>query len=317
MPAFVSSSPPVLVLGATGTVGRPVVTALLARGASVTALVRSAASARTLPAGVHAVEGDLGDAAIVQREVDRAGVVFLVNPHDPDEERYVENVVRACERAQVRLVYLGVHVHARWRWLRALLRATLGLLLFPHYARRFRAGERVLRARTKTQLVIASAFFQNDALFHQDILEGRYTQPLGARGVTQVDVRDIADAAATILLDPDLPRGCFCVTGPEAMSGPRAAAIWASALDRPVVYAGDDRSAWMRAIERHLDGHKREDFLKTYRSLALVSSKPSPAALAQTTALLGRPPRSYGEYVEDVVATMARERSVASARAAA
>ena len=64
--------------------------------------------------------------------------VFVL--HHPDEERYVENVVRACERAQVRLVYLGVHVHARWRWVRALLRATLGLLLFPHYARRLRAG---------------------------------------------------------------------------------------------------------------------------------------------------------------------------------
>lgn len=101
------------------------------------------------------------------------------------------------------------------------------------------------------------------------------------------------------------------------MSGPRAAAIWASALDRPVEYAGDDRGAWVHAIEGHLDGHKREDFLKTYRSLALVSSKPSPAALAQTTMLLGRPPRSYGEYVEDVVATMAREREVASARTAA
>ncbi len=77
-------------------------------------------------------------------------------------------------------------------------------------------------AATKTQLLLASAFFQNDEVFRADILDGRYTQPLGVKGVTQVDVRDIAEIAATLLLDPSHPAGCFPITGPEAVSGPDA-----------------------------------------------------------------------------------------------
>jgi len=232
-----SSSRPILVIGATGTVGKEVVQALLARGAAVAALVRTQGRAAALPAAVDRITGDLQDAAAVQRAVARAHAVFFVNPHEADEEQYAEHVLAACERAEVRLVFLGVHV-----------------------------------------------------------------------GVTGVDVRDIAEVAATLLLDPAYPAGCFPITGPEAVSGPEAAAIWAEALGRPVAYAGDDRAAWTRAITTHLTGHKREDWLKTYKALAKLSGGPNPVELARTTALLGRAPRTYRAYVHDVVAALATPR---------
>lgn len=292
---------PILVIGATGTVGREVVHALLHRGAPVAALVRSPARAVALPTGVELVAGDLGDAAAVRRAVERARAVFFVNPHEPDEELYAEHVLAACEHTQQHLVFLGVHIDAKWSWVRALLRTTFGTL-FPHYKRRFRIGERVFGAATKTQLLCASAFYQNDDVFRADILAGRYTQPIGTRGVTQVDVRDIAEVAATLLLDPSHPAGCYPLTGPAAVSGPEAAAIWAEALGRPVEYAGHDRDAWRSAITTHLSGHKREDYLKTFEALAKMSGEPKPAELARTTELLGRPPRTYREYVHDVIA---------------
>ncbi len=298
-----ASSRPILVLGATGTVGTEVVRALLARGAPVSALVRSRTRAAALPAGVEVIPGDLGDAAVVRRAVEGASAVFFVNPHEADEETYGEHVVAACEHTQTRLVYLGTHVDARWAWLRWVLRTTYGAL-FPHYKRRFRIGNRVFTAATKTQLLLASPFFQNEHVFHADILAGRYTQPIGTRGLTQVDVRDIADIAATLLVDPSHPAGCFPITGPAAVSGPEAAAIWAEALGRPVVYAGDDADAWRAAITTHLSGQKREDWLKTYTALAKMSGNPNPVELARTTELLGRAPRDYRAYVRDAVAAL-------------
>lgn len=298
-----ASSRPVLVLGATGTVGKEVVRALLARSARVAALVRSQPRAAGALTGVEVALGDLGDAGAVQRAVERASAVFFVNPHEPEEETYAEHVVAACEHAQVPLVYLGTHVDGRWAWLRALLRTTYGTL-FPHYKRRFRIGERVRAAKTKTQLLLASPFFQNEEVFQPEILDGRYTQPIGTRGLTQVDVRDIAEVAATLLLDPTHPAGCFPITGPDAVSGPEAAAIWAEALGRPVEYAGNDEEAWRRAISTRLSGQKREDWLKTYASLAKMAGPPSPAELARTTALLGRAPRGYRAYVRDAVAAL-------------
>jgi uncharacterized protein YbjT (DUF2867 family) len=294
---------PILVIGATGTVGREVVRALTARGADVAVLLRPRPRDQALSPGVRVFVGDLGDGPAVERAVAASRAVFFVNPHEPEEETYAEHVLAACERSQTPLVFLGVHVDARWGWLRALLRGAYGTL-FPHYARRFRIGERVFRARTKTQLLLASAFFQNDEVFRADVLQGRYTQPLGEKGVTQVDVRDIAEVAATLLLDPSHPAGCFPITGPEAVSGPQAAATWAEALGRSVEYAGHDRDAWRSAIQTHLRGHKREDWLKTYEALAKMSGAPKPAELARTTELLGRPPRSYRDYVSDAVGAL-------------
>jgi uncharacterized protein YbjT (DUF2867 family) len=291
------------VIGATGTVGREVVRVLKARGADVAALLRPRLREQAVPSGVHVFVGDLADARAVECAVAASRAVFFVNPHEPEEETYAEHVLAACERTQRPLVFLGVHVDARWGWMRALLRAAYGTL-FPHYARRFRIGERVFSAATKTQLLLASAFFQNDEVFRADILGGRYTQPLGVKGVTQVDVRDIAEIAATLLLDPSHPAGCFPITGPEAVSGPGAAAIWAETLGRGVEYAGHDRDAWRHAITTHLGGHKREDWLKTYEALAKMSGGPKPAELARTTELLGRSPRTYRDYVSDVVVSL-------------
>ncbi|HVJ16782.1 MAG TPA: NAD(P)H-binding protein [Polyangiaceae bacterium] len=294
------SSRPILVLGATGTVGREVVRALRARDATVLALVRSQASAAALPPGVGATLGDLGDVAAVQGAVGRAGAVFFVNPHEADEELYAENVLSACERAGVRLVFVGVHVDARWKWLRALLRALYGSL-FPHYKPRFRIGERVFSAGTKTQLLLASPFYQNDEVFHPDVLEGRYTQPLGTKGITGVDVRDIGEIAAKLLVEEGHPAGCYPVTGPSPVSGPEAAAIWTEALGRPVTYAGHEPAMWTRAISTRLTGRKREDWLKTYRALAKMSGGPNPVELARTAEMLGRAPYSYRDYVNRVV----------------
>jgi uncharacterized protein YbjT (DUF2867 family) len=56
-----------LVVGATGTVGSEVVRALVERGARVRALVRRPTS---LPAGVEASLGELGDRAALERALD-------------------------------------------------------------------------------------------------------------------------------------------------------------------------------------------------------------------------------------------------------
>ncbi|HSC88961.1 MAG TPA: NAD(P)H-binding protein [Polyangiaceae bacterium] len=303
---------PILVIGSTGTVGREVVRALLAKNAEITVLLRPRTRETTPPNGVRVVVGDLDDARTVEHAVAGARAVFFVNPHEPNEERYAENVLSACERTRTPLVFLGVHADARWGWLRALLRAVYGTL-FPRYRRRLRIGERVFSAATKTQLLLASPFFQNEEVFRADILKGRYTQPLGERGVTQVDVLDIAEVAATLLLDATRqdealhPRGCFPLTGPDAVSGPEAAAIWAEMLGRGVEYVGHDGEAWRAAIRQNLHGHKRDDWLKTYETLAKMAGGPKPDELRRTTELLGRAPRGYRAYVADAVAAMANQ----------
>jgi uncharacterized protein YbjT (DUF2867 family) len=69
----------ILVTGATGTVGRQVVTQLRERGLPVRAVTRDPASAG-LPAGVEVVRGDLADPASLEPHLAGADPVFLVWP---------------------------------------------------------------------------------------------------------------------------------------------------------------------------------------------------------------------------------------------
>ena len=57
----------VLVVGATGSIGRLVVAEALAKGFKVRALVRDQAKAASLPAGTDVAQGDLTDGGIPGR----------------------------------------------------------------------------------------------------------------------------------------------------------------------------------------------------------------------------------------------------------
>lgn len=289
----------VLIIGATGTVGRQAVRAALARGAHVRALVRSQASARQLPRDVEAVRGDLGDAHAVKRALHGVRAALYVSPHERDEERMAAGFIRACEDAKVRLVFIGVHVDGGSRASRALKRFIFGRML-PHYAPKFRIAERARRCAADPIVLVPTNYFQNDELFREQILAGSFPQPF-AKPVNRVDVRDLGEAAARALLDPSLPSGAYPVIGPSSLVGDECAAIWSEALGRPVQCERDMQRV-NAAIQRALQGKKRADFIATYAVLRRFALPTEARMLAQTTALLGRAPTPYRAYVRDALA---------------
>lgn len=90
----------VLVMGATGTVGGATVSALLGRGAMVSAFVRDPDRAlEKLGPDVDQRRGDLGDAASVRQALDGVGSVLLCSGHDPQ--------MRAHQIAALRVMDAG------------------------------------------------------------------------------------------------------------------------------------------------------------------------------------------------------------------
>jgi len=73
----------ILVTGATGQIGRQVIEQLVARGASVRALVRDPAKA-AFPHGVDVVQGDLLDPDSLRRAYAGVSTLFLLNAVAPD-----------------------------------------------------------------------------------------------------------------------------------------------------------------------------------------------------------------------------------------
>lgn len=292
----------VLVVGATGTLGREVLRALCDQRASVNALVRNAKAAKHLT-HIEIVQGDLRDRDSVRAALRGVQSAFYASPHESDEEELGQQFIAECEAAQVRLVYVGVHVPGPNRFVRALRRWLFGMT-FSHYRPKFRISERARVSKTNPVVLMPTNFFQNDELFRAQIAEGVFSQPF-RRPINRVDVRDVACAAARACLDLTLPSGAYPVVGPESLDAADCARTWSLALQRQVSPAGPDDDAFERTLERQVTAPKKlSDFRASYALFAKLNLPTSARDLAQTTALLGRPPTSYAAYVGELVTGM-------------
>lgn len=299
----------VLVTGATGTVGREAVRALLeGGGAMVRALVRDPARAK-LPSEVQVAAGDLRDATSVARALAGVSAALYVSPHEPEEEAMARSFAEACRRVGARVVFVGVHVDGPNRAVRALKRAAFGLM-FRAYRSKFRLSEAVRQVDARATLLMPTNFFQNDELAEDVIRAGSYPMPMGTGGVNRVDVRDIGDVVARALTDEGLAGRALSISGPASLNGPQCAEVWSRALGRPVAFTGADHAAFAELAARSLRGKKLTDFVASHRLLSGLSMPTDPAEVAATTALLGRAPRSYESYVRDRVAAWEARPSV-------
>jgi uncharacterized protein YbjT (DUF2867 family) len=215
----------ILVTGGTGTVGSQVVRELLARKADVRVLTRDPGKAKTLPAGVAPVEGNLHDVSALGRMFDGVEAVFLVTVVGLTEATDGLMAITAARAAGVeRIVFLSVHQADRAAWL-------------PHFGSKIAVEQALRVSGLKFTVLRPNNFFQNDLWSRDALLQhGVYPQPIGDVGISWVDVRDIAEAAATTLTEPGRDGEIYDLVGPEPLTGARCAQIWARALGREVAY---------------------------------------------------------------------------------
>jgi uncharacterized protein YbjT (DUF2867 family) len=131
--------------------------------------------------------------------------------------------------------------------------------------------------------------------------------PIGQKGISMVDVRDIGEAAALELLRREqaaspLPRETYALVGPDAITANDVSAIWSEALDRPIHHAGDDLQKFEGLLKTMMPAWLALDMrvmFGRYQSDGAAATADDVARLSQ---LLGRKPRSYREFARDAVA---------------
>ncbi|MFL6167411.1 MAG: SDR family oxidoreductase [Ornithinibacter sp.] len=301
----VPAHPSILVLGGTGLMGREVLRALRRRGAPARVLVRDPARLATRE-GVEVHVGDLRDPASLRRAMQGIDVVFHISPHEADEVELTRTVIDACEDAGARLVFAGVHAIAGTALTSWLMRRAYGMVL-PRYRGKLAIGRMVETSATNPVVLCPSNFMQTDEVLLEVIRGGRFVQPASPKGLNRVDVRDVGEAAAGVLLDPAFPSGSYSLVGPRSLTGPQCARVWSDALGVPVRYLGDDDAALEAALTEHLSGHRRDDWLSSFRMLRGFAVKTSAKDLATTERLLGRPPTDFVDFVARVVAEHAAD----------
>lgn len=288
----------ILVTGASGTIGSAVVERLATQGADVRALSRNPDKVK-VPAGVHAVAGDLTDIPSVRAALKDVDTLFLLNAVTPDElTQGLATLGLAREAGIRRIVYLSVLNGDRFTDV-------------PHFAGKYTI-ERAIEEFDLPATVLRPAYFmQNDAGLKAVIADhGVYPMALGSVGVSMVDIRDIADIAAVSLLRREratgaLPREVIELAGPDALTGESVAAIWSETLGKPVAYGGDDLDAAEAGIARHAPSWAAYDLRLMLARFQADGMLAKPAATDIMTSLLGRAPRNYRDFAKETAAAWA------------
>ncbi|TYB44050.1 NAD(P)H-binding protein [Actinomadura chibensis] len=279
--------PSVLVTGASGNLGREVAARLVARGAHVRALERRRSRPRP---GTEPVVGDLTDPAVLREALNGMDAVFLVWPLlDSAPARPLVAELRA-----VRVVYVSsaaiddgaerqsdpiVQVHAD---MEALLRD---------------GGVRPVVLRSDTLASNTRGWAAQ--LRAGDVVSGPDMAPTPV-----VDERDVAEAAATVLLAPhaEPDQGPYVLTGPEVLSRADLVARLGAALHRPLRF--EAVPADLARARMLADG--RPEPLVDALIAAAVARPPSSRVSGDVERLTGRPPGTFARWAADRAAEFNR-----------
>lgn len=286
----------VLVTGATGTIGSALVERLLAAGASVRVLVRNPGKVR-FPATVEVAQGDMADIASIRDALASVRTLFLLNAVAADELNQALIMLNLAHAAGIeRIVYLSVtRAHA--------------FPNVPHFAAKAAAERMIEDFGMAASILRPNYFMQNEMILKAAIHDhGVYPMPIGSRGLSMIDIRDIADAAAHEVLRRDraaapLPSTVIELSGPDVITGASAAQVWSRQLGRPVHYGGDDPGAWAASMRGAVPEWMIYDLGLMMQRFQQAGLEAEPQDIARLADLLGHPLRTYETFVADTIAS--------------
>jgi uncharacterized protein YbjT (DUF2867 family) len=285
----------ILITGSTGVVGNQVLEHLKGSGADVSALTRSPEKAH-FPEGVTAIKGDLSDVDSVRQAMQGISTLFLLAPNAPDELTQALQTLSVARETGVKgVVYLSVFKGAEY-------------VDVPHFTGKHTVERMIEHCDIPATVLRPAYFIQNDVRQKEPLLShGVYGMPIGDKGISMVDVRDIGDAAARELLrrersEAPLPRETYELVGPDALTAQKIVEIWSEVLGKTVGYGGDDLDVLeqrMKAFAPAWLAYDMRLMMARYQQDGAVASAVEVERLA---ALLGRSPRSYREFAVEVAA---------------
>ncbi|WP_019938904.1 SDR family oxidoreductase [Bordetella sp. FB-8] len=283
----------ILVTGATGAVGGQVVEQLAKRGADVRALVRDPSKAN-FPVGVGVVQGDLLDVDSLRSAYSGVSTLFLLNAVVPDEYTQALIALNVAREAGIeRIVYLSV-IHSDL------------YVNVPHFAGKF-GVERMIEKMGFNATILRPAYFITNDITIKDVVTGYgvYPMPIGSKGLAMVDPRDVGEIAAIELIGREQAAGPLALdrinlVGPDTLTGADVASIWTQVLGRPIAYAGDDTAGFEKNLRQFMPSWMAFDMRLMSERFLTDGMIPETGDVQRLTALLGRPLRSYRDFVSEI-----------------
>ncbi len=274
----------VLVLGASGHVGQPLVAELLAKGEQVKAASRSGKA-------VGEAEGvvfDFADPSTFDAAFEGVNRAYVMLPGG-----YVESkallipVIQAAAERKVKVVFQSV----------------LGVDADDSIP--YRQVEITLENSGIPYVILRPNWFADN--FHSywkaGIDQGVIAVPAAEGKSSFIDVRDIAASAAAALTSDRFDNQAFNLTGPEAFSYAEAAQKLSTALGKPVQYQAMEDGAFCDMLK---SVGVPADYAEFLTSIFLPVREGWTAGVSgDVQTLTGKAPRSLDSYIADHLADLA------------
>jgi uncharacterized protein YbjT (DUF2867 family) len=287
----------ILVTGGTGNVGAEVVKELRKRKADIRLLVRKEGD--PTPKGVEIVVGDLLDPVSVQKAMHGVDKLYLLNAVVPDE--LTQGLIAYDLARKLKLKHIVYHSVFRVDRFKDV----------PHFASKLAIENAMREFDVPFTIIRPNYFSQNDATLKDALSKaGTYPMPLGQVGVSAVDIRDIAEAAAIALTSDGHFGKTYNLNGPEALSGPRMASIWSGLLGKEVRYSGDDMDAFEVQMRKRAPSWSAFDIRMMFQGYLERGFVAEPGDVEILTNLLGHAPRRYEEFAKETVLIWQKQQAV-------
>jgi uncharacterized protein YbjT (DUF2867 family) len=281
----------VLLIGATGKIGRTVAKNLAQADVPTRALVRDPAKAADLAAaGVELVQGAAGDRRALDAALAGVDRVYLALGGMQDQEVLEKGVIDAAAAAGVRhIVKISV--------VGAAPDAIVTLARWHH------SIEQHLAASGVPATVVRPNFFMQNYLASAGTIagEGKIYGNSGTGATSLIDDRDIADVAVAALTQDGHAGQTYTLTGAVALTQDEVAAQIGAAIGRPVEYVNLADDQFKGAL---LGMGLPEWLVDDYVALGVVQQNGWAAAVTDdVNRILGREPRTFAQFATDFAGT--------------
>ncbi len=280
----------ILVTGGTGNVGREVVKELQKRNGDIRLLVRK--EGVSVPKGVEIAIGDLLDPVSVEKALHGVDKLYLLNAVTPDELTQGLIAYDLAKRLKLKhIVYHSVFHVDRFKDV-------------PHFASKLAIESALKEFDIPFTIIRPNYFSQNDATLKDALTKaGIYPMPLGRVGISVVDIRDIAEAAAIVLTSGQHFGKTYNLNGPDVLSGPKMASIWSGLLGKEIHYSGDDMDAFEEQMRKRAPSWSAFDIRMMFQGYLERGFTAEAGDIETLTDLLGHPPRRYEDFARETAVT--------------
>jgi uncharacterized protein YbjT (DUF2867 family) len=280
----------ILVTGGTGKVGSEVIKALVKRNVSVCALIRKQEASTTMPEGVEVSLGDLLDPVAMRKSLDGIDKLYLLNAVVADE--LTQGLIAYDLAKKLKLKQIVYHSVFKVEEFKDV----------PHFAAKLAIENALHEFNLPFTIIRPNYFFQNDVSLKDALMNaGMYPMPLGTPGVSAVDTRDIAEAAAIALTSDGHLGKTYNLNGPEILSGRKVASIWSGLLGKEISYPGEDLDSFEEQMRKSSPSWSAFDIRMMFQGYLERGFVAGDGDVETLTRLLGHPPRRYEDFAKETV----------------